>query len=443
MLKYIARRILLTIPILFAIVVVTFAFTHAMPGGPFDTTGNKSLPPHLRAQLEQQFNLDKPVFFNFPNDGSGPDTEWGATLVVKGYSDTGFTTETFPAIENAGIRLFGEYHLEASDSASCIGLDEEPGWAIISRREVCHVTGGNGEETFTEVRTRWQIDLLDSQFWLYLRNVARLDFGPSLNVAKIQENKQVTDDFKDRIPVSMQLGIFSTLVGFLLGIPLGVIAAVYHNTFVDFSATLVALVGQSVPAIVMAPLLITIFAVQLDWLPVADPSIWRRDNPMTWEYFSAVADDPTLLVEDPPWFSWDYFKALVLPVLTIGTGMSAGIARMTRASMLQVLNEDYIRTARSKGLRARSVLYVHALKNSLIPVATGVGGLIAGIVSGSFIIEQIFSIPGMGSTFIDAVNARDYTTIMGVTIFFSVILIFGNILVDVLYTWLDPRIRFD
>jgi ABC-type dipeptide/oligopeptide/nickel transport system permease component len=443
MAKYIVRRILLTIPILFAILVVTFAFSHAMPGGPFDTTGNKSLPPHIRAQLEQQFNLDKPVFFNLPNDGLGPDTAWGETLVVKGYSDTGYESQTFPAAPDAGIRLFGEYHLEQEEGASnCVGAHEQPGWALISRREVCEVTGGNGDQTFTEVRTRWQIDWLDSQFWLYMSNVIRLDFGPSLNVAKIQENKQVTDDFKERIPVSMQLGIFSTIIGFMLGIPLGVIAAVYHNTLVDFGATFVAVIGQSIPAIVLAPLLISIFAVQLDWLPVADPLVWK-DNPITWEYFSAVADNPRLLYDDPPWFSWDYIKALILPVLTIGTGMSAGIARMTRASLLQVLNEDYIRTARAKGLRSRGVLYIHALKNSLIPVATGVGGLIAGIVSGSFVIELIFSIPGMGVTFIDAVNARDYTTIMGVTIFFSTILIFGNILVDVLYTWLDPRIRFD
>src|SRR5690606_19169877 len=122
--------------------------------------------------------------------------------------------------------------------------------------------------------------------------------------------------------------------------------------------------------------------------------------------------------------------ALALPVITIGTGMSAGIARLTRATLLQVLNEDYIRTARSKGLRERTVIYLHALKNSMIPVVTGFGGLLAGIVSGSFVVELIFSIPGMGDTVISAVAARDYTTITGATLFFAAILIFGNILVD-------------
>jgi ABC-type dipeptide/oligopeptide/nickel transport system permease component len=240
-------------------------------------------------------------------------------------------------------------------------------------------------------------------------------------LAKVQENKQVTDDFRERIPVSMQVGLIASLVGFALGIPLGVLAAIYHNTAIDYGATFFAIAGQSVPAIVLAPILISFFAVQLDLLDPVNPSVWK----------------------DGHFFSWEYLSALILPVMTIGTGMSAGIARMTRATMLQVLNEDYVRTARSKGLRERGVLYLHALKNALIPVVTGFGGLLAGIVSGSFIVEQIFSIPGMGVTFIDAVNSRDYTTIMGVTVFYSTILILGNIMVDIMYTWLDPRIRLN
>lgn len=421
MLKYVVRRILLTIPILFAILTITFGFSHALPGGPFDASGQKSMPAHIRAQLEQKFNLQKPVFFNFPEDGAGSETAWGETLSIKGHSDTGYETTTTPAPENAGVRLYGEYKLQDNGGTNCIGQRSEPGWALVSRREVCIVTGGDVSQTFTKVETRWYIDILDAQYWIYLGNVLRLDFGPSLNLAKVQENKQVTDDFRERIPVSMQVGLIASLVGFSLGIPLGVLAAIYHNTPIDYGATFFAIAGQSVPAIVLAPILISFFAVQLDLLDPVNPSVWKDGN----------------------FFSWEYLSALILPVLTIGTGMSAGIARMTRATMLQVLNEDYVRTARSKGLRERGVLYMHALKNALIPVVTGFGGLLAGIVSGSFIVEQIFSIPGMGVTFIDAVNARDYTTIMGVTVFYSTILIFGNIMVDIMYTWLDPRIRLN
>jgi ABC-type dipeptide/oligopeptide/nickel transport system permease component len=292
------------------------------------------------------------------------------------------------------------------------------------------VTGGSVNQTFTEVRESWHIDILDAQFWIYLGNVATLDFGPSLNLAKVQENKLVIDDFRERIPVSMQLGLVSSIVGFTLGIPLGVVAALYHNTVIDYLATFTAVLGQSISSIVLAPILIIFFAVRLDLVPVADPLIWKEANFSSWDNFFTF-------------FSLDYLKALILPVMTISTGMSAGIARLTRATLLQVLGEDYIRTARAKGMRERTVIYLHALKNSLIPVVTGFGGLLASIVAGSFIVELIFSIPGMGNTTIDAVAARDYTTIMGATIFFSTILIMGNILVDVMYTWLDPRIRFD
>ena len=422
MLKYVIRRLLLAIPVLFAIITVTFGFSHALPGGPFDASGQRRLPVRTRVQLEQQFGLQKPVFFNLPGDGRGSETVWGESLTVKGHSDVGYESTTFPEYNGGGVSLFGEYDLTEYEGEQCpLGQDVEPGWAIISRRESCVVTGGDVNQTFTEVRESWHIDILDAQFWIYLGNVVTLDFGPSLNLAKVSENKQVTDDFKERIPVSMQLGLVSSVFGFMLGIPLGVLAALYHNTIVDYLATFTAVVGQSIPSIVLAPILITYIAVRLDWLPVADPLIWKEGN----------------------FFSWDYIKALILPVLTISTGMSAGIARLTRATLLQVLGEDYIRTARAKGLHERTVIYLHALKNSLIPVVTGFGGLLVAIVSGSFIVELIFSIPGMGNTFIDAVAARDYTTIMGATIFYSTILILGNIIVDVMYTWLDPRIRFD
>lgn len=442
--KYIFRRILLSIPVLFAVIVVTFGLSHTMPGGPFDGSGNSRRPAHIRAQLEQRFGLNKPVFFNAPSDGKGSEIANGKTVTVKGHSDAGYTTQIFDEPEDAGIKLYGEYDLIDNGAENCVGQRVEPGWALIARRQRCIVIGGDQSSIRTEVRKVWVIDPLDSQFSQYMLNVLRLDFGPSLNEAFVRQNRQVTDIISDRVPVSMQLGIFSTLVGFSLGIPLGVIAAVYHNTFVDYSATFFAVFGQSIPAIVLAPILILIFAVQLDIVPSpggTDSRIWKEDNP----FDPAFINNTLLEGEFDEYFSqlFKYAQILVLPVFTIGTGMSAGIARLTRATLLQVLNEDYIRTARSKGLRERRITYIHALKNALIPVVTAVGPLLAGIVAGSFVIELIFSIPGMGKTFIEAVQGRDYTTIMGVTIFFSTILIAGNLLVDIMYTWLDPRIRFD
>jgi oligopeptide transport system permease protein len=141
--------------------------------------------------------------------------------------------------------------------------------------------------------------------------------------------------------------------------------------------------------------------------------------------------------------TWEFISRAILPIFTLGAGIAAGLARLTRASVLQVLRDDYIRTARSKGLMERRVIYIHALKNALIPVATIVGPLLAGTLTGTLIVERIFAVPGLGDSFVNSIAARDYNLLLGVTILYSIFLMAGNILVDVMYTWLDPRIRFD
>ncbi len=263
------------------------------------------------------------------------------------------------------------------------------------------------------------------QFVNYLASLARLDFGPSLGRSTLGE--PVSHIIGRGLPVSMQVGFMAVILGFSLGIPLGVLAAIHHNTIIDYTATFIAVLGTSVPNLVLGPLLIIVFAVKLNWLPVADvEGVWR-----------STISNPGVI------FSWKYVSLAILPVFALGTGMVAGIARLTRASLLQVLREDYIRTARAKGLKERAVIYGHALKNALIPVATIIGPLLAGVLTGSFIIEQIFNIPGIGGEFVSSVTTRDYNLLVGVTIVYSTFLVAGNILVDVMYTWLDPRIRFD
>ncbi len=374
MIKFLIRRFLAAIPVLFAIMLVTFVLTHLLPAGPFSfAAGNKKMPDYLVKQLEEKFGLNKPVLFNTPNDGYFPDGE--------------------------------EWH-----------------WLPHKRTEVRTIGGTKQGEVISKEVEVWRIDLLDSQFWGYIWGVLHLDFGPSLNKALRDQNVQVHEEIAKRLPVSMQVGIFSVILGFLLGVPMGVLAAVYHNTVIDYVTMFFAVLGQATPAIVLAPILIIIFAVELNWVPVAD-------NQNQWQ--------------QGPELSLYYLQILALPVITLGTGMSAGIARLTRASLLQVLHEDYVRTARAKGLRERVVIYVHALKNALIPVATILGPLLAGVLTGTFVVELIFVIPGLGKVFVESVSARDYTMIMGVTILYSVFLIAGNILVDIMYTWLDPRIRFD
>ncbi len=487
MLKFLFRRLLAAIPVLFAIMVFTFGMSHSLPGGPFDAVNQRPMPQHVREQLNQRYGLHKALFFDSPTDGKGADTTWGQTVFLKG----GFgTTEdgTYGELEDVGFAVSREYPLHRWDEQNqeyveyvqypyrewsnktghavetanavtavlsslsgvpaagsvfstyagdytaihyqaeyldryeenCRRYFQMPGWSLFSKRHNCVTTGGTVNAIFNEKQVAWTSDPLDSQFWNYIWGVLRLDFGPSLNIAQLQENTQVIDEIRDRLPVSMQIGLYSVVFGFTMGIPLGVLAAIYHNSVIDYSASFSAILLQSVPAIVLAPIMIIVFAVELKWLPTPSPLVWRKEI-----------------------FSVDYVKGLILPMVALGTGMSAGIARLTRASLLQVLGEDYIRTARAKGLRERAVIYIHALKNSLIPVATILGPLLAGVLTGTFVIERIFVIPGLGESFVDSVSARDYTTIMALTTLYSVFLIIGNIMVDIIYTWLDPRIRFD
>jgi ABC-type dipeptide/oligopeptide/nickel transport system permease component len=251
---------------------------------------------------------------------------------------------------------------------------------------------------------------LDKPVWQqyldYMWNLAHLDLGPSFSY----RTQTVNDIIGDSLPVSAQLGIMSIVLGVLIGIPAGCLAALKHNTWIDHTSTFIAILGASIPSLVMGPVLIWVFALKLGWFPVA-----RWQGPIYW----------------------------VLPVLTLGTGLSAGIARLTRGSLLQVMQEDYIRTARAKGLRERVVVVGHALKNSLIPVVTILGPMFAAVVTGTFVVEQIFGIPGLGKHFVTSIGNRDYPVILGTTLLYAVLLVIANLVVDITYAWLDPRIRYD
>jgi len=235
--------------------------------------------------------------------------------------------------------------------------------------------------------------------------VTRFDFGPVYS----SRSRRVNDIFADHLPVSAQLGVVALLISVGIGVPLGIIAALKQNTIWDYLGIAVAIFGVSVPGIVLGPLMILIFALTLGWLPVA---------------------------------GWGTPMQMIMPALALGTAYSARIARLTRASMLQVIHEDYIRTARAKGLSERVVMIRHALKNAFIPVATILGPMFAALVTGTFVIEQIFAIPGMGKYFITSVTNRDYPVVMGTILLYAFFLVLANLAVDVTYAFLDPRIRY-
>jgi ABC-type dipeptide/oligopeptide/nickel transport system permease component len=235
--------------------------------------------------------------------------------------------------------------------------------------------------------------------------ITRFDFGPVMS----SRSRRVNDIFAAHLPVSAQLGLVSLLIAVGIGVPLGIIAALKQNSFWDYLGIAVAIFGVSVPNIVLGPLLIVIFALTLDLLPVA---------------------------------GWGTPARMIMPALALGTSGAARIARLTRASMLQVVREDYIRTARAKGLSERVVMVRHALKNAFIPVATILGPLFAYLVTGSFVVEQIFAIPGMGKYFVTSVTNRDYPVVMGTILLYAFFLVLANLAVDITYAFLDPRIRY-
>ncbi len=257
--------------------------------------------------------------------------------------------------------------------------------------------------------------------WIW--DALHFDLGPSFYSRTRTVNEIVMQTF----PISAQLGVLSILIALLIGIPLGVIAAVRQNTMIDYSATFFTVIGLAIPNMVLGPFLIWTCALLLGWFPAAR---WGTD-------YSRL-----ILGVFPP-MTAKFWMHAALPAITLGTAFSARIGRLTRASLLQVIREDYITTAMSKGLSTGRVVIVHALRNSLIPVVTVLGPMFAAVVTGSLIVEQIFGIPGMGKYFITSITNRDYPVVMGATLVYAVLLVLGNLFVDISYGWLDPRIRYD
>jgi ABC-type dipeptide/oligopeptide/nickel transport system permease component len=255
-------------------------------------------------------------------------------------------------------------------------------------------------------------------FWIRWMN-----FGPSFK----SRSRTVNDIFRDNLPISAQLGTMALIIAIVIGMPLGVVAALKQNTVWDYFGMGIAIFGVSVPVIVLGPVFVWVFGVALKWLP---PTGWG-------------AKPPWVLGFLPSNLGWEYFKYAIMPSVALGLGSSAVIARLTRATLLQTVREDYIRTARSKGLHERMVIIRHALKNSLIPVVTILGPLFAALVTGTFVTELMFGIPGMGKYFVTSITNRDYPVIMGTILLYAVFLVFANLLVDIMYAYLDPRIRYD
>jgi oligopeptide transport system permease protein len=270
-----------------------------------------------------------------------------------------------------------------------------------SERAVPEAVQRNLEEKFHVNDPWWK------QYAFYVKGVFTLDFGPSL----VLRGQSVNDIIKEHFPKSIELGVYAFLFAIFVGVPLGIAAALKQNTWVDYSAMFFSNVFHALPSFLLATLMIYFFA--LKW--------------------GDIFGFPT-----SGWTTWEH---KILPAIALGFAPMALFARLVRGTMLETLQQDYVRTARAKGLRYRRVVGLHVLRNSLIPVITAAGPLLGYIITGSFVIELIFNIPGIGSYYVTAVSARDYSVVMGLTVLLSGLIIIANLVVDILYGVLDPRTR--
>lgn len=305
MFRFVVRRLLQTIPVLFVIITATFFMVRFVPGGPF--TSEKALPPEILKNLEAHYGLDQPIWRQYAN---------------------------------------------------------------------------------------------------YLGRIVRGDLGPSFKYP----NRSVNEIIAQALPVSLELGGWAMLVAMGLGLPLGILAAVRRNTWLDYVCSAIGMIGICVPTFVLGPLLALFLGIYLQWFNVS---------------------------------GWYGPTDRILPGLTLGFVYAAYVMRLTRGGMLEVLNQDYIRTARAKGATETRIVLRHALRGGLLPVVAFLGPAIAGILTGSFVIETIFQIPGLGRQFVISAFSRDYTMVLGTVILYASLIVICNLVVDVVQVWLNPKLKFE
>ncbi|MAQ99284.1 MAG: ABC transporter [Oceanospirillaceae bacterium] len=261
-------------------------------------------------------------------------------------------------------------------------------------------------EVIAALNAKYNLDApLYEQFFSYLGDMLHGDLGPSFKYPGRSVNEMIAGGF----PVTLELATYAILLAMLIGIPIGIVAALNTNTAKDYLPMSFAMLGICLPSFVLGPMLILIFGIWLEMLPVSGWGQTPGDK--------------------------------ILPAITLGSTYAAYIARITRGGMLEILSQDYIRTARAKGLSTPRIVIVHALRGGITPVISFLGPAIAGLIAGSFVVESIFQIPGLGRFYIQAAFNRDYTMVLGTTIFFSVLIVIFNLLADLLLVWLNPRLR--
>jgi peptide/nickel transport system permease protein len=287
-------------------------------------------------------------------------------------------------------------------------------------------------ESIAEIREQYGLDKpVYEQYWTYVKTTLQGDLGTSVTT-----RRPVVDELEQRFPATIELTIAALIFATVLGIPLGFVAAKKYGTATDHASLLVSLIGISIPVFFLAILLKYVFAVKLGWLPTVGRIDARTDLEHPTNFYTLDA----LLAGDLQAF-WDVIKHLILPAIALGSIPLAITARITRASVLDVQNEDYVRTARAKGLPPRIVDQRHIFKNALLPIVTIIGLQAGLLLSGAVLTETVFAFPGMGTWLVDAIEQRNYPVLQGGILFVSLIFVMVNLLVDISYAFINPRIR--
>jgi oligopeptide transport system permease protein len=392
---YAIRRLVAMIPALLGIILITFALMHLAPGGPFDS--EKKSPATLAA-VERAYHLDDPLWPSFY--GEGADT-WRMGIGLASIAlIVGGATLLYLRRARRGVRL--------STVKRATGLRAILTWQLLARLMI--VVGAVGAFWWMLMSIQGPVTKLPGsgfvpgQFLNLLWNLSHGDLGPSF----YQPLFKVTDIILPAAANSLVLGTAAFLLLVLMAVPLGIIAAVKQNTWIDYLVSAISLVGYSVPNFVLGVVLSLILGLWLGWLPIA---------------------------------GWGAPQYLILPAFVLAIRPMSVLMRLTRASMLEILNQDFIRTARAKGLRGRVVLIRHAMRNCLLPIVTVMGDQFGDLVTGSLVVETLFQVNGIGQKFVESVGQRDYGIIMGTTIFYATLVLSINLLVDLLYGVIDPRVR--
>jgi peptide/nickel transport system permease protein len=289
------------------------------------------------------------------------------------------------------------------------------------------------DESLAALRSELGLDEpLPVQYVDFVRGAVQGNLGTSY-----RSKQPVAHEVFSRFPATVELAVGAMIIATIIGLIAGTVAATRKNSFFDYSSTAMSLIGVSVPTFWLGIILIIIFGVELKWLPISgrvDPRIGADPNAHFLILNSFIHGNWAVF--------WDALKHLILPAFTLAAWPAAIIARMTRASLLEAMGQDYIRTARAKGLKERTVIVRHVFRNAMLPIITVAGLEFGGLLAGAVVTEQVFSWPGIGKLTVDAITNRDYQIVQGVVILVGVIFIVMNLVVDIVYVWLDPRIRY-